>query len=165
MLNRRLVGTCVTLTLVVSLAGCAGVPQKFTRKQKPREIKPVAVSQQPYAKEFTNKYYYTMHFTHWKTWQTEMLKEIGGNAKRRERTAQEVLSNLEEMQKLLLEPKRSELGRDIDTVRGAVKTLVDDKSQAAQGRARMQLERTLRTISSGFYYGKVAVSVLPDEPL
>lgn len=157
--------TALALLLTLTVTGCANLPKKFIRKTKPKEVKPVVTSQREYTKEFSNKYYYSTHFTQWKTWQDEILNQINGNAKRQERAAEEAIAHLEEMQKLLLEPKQSELGKQIATVKQAAKTLVTDRSRAAQGRARTQIERTRRVISADFDYKEVAAFVAPEQGL
>ena len=96
---------------VMMLAGCATVQKKFTRK-KPEKRKPAAVYLQegPFEKQYTNDYYYKIHFTQWGTWTDELLMQFGGNRKKMQRCAQEALGHLTEMNRYLNPEKQAALG-------------------------------------------------------
>ncbi len=157
----------ITLILIAAagtggLAGCASMKQKFIRKPKERVVQPVVYTQDKYVKQYSHKYYYTTHFSNWRTWQDELLNSMGTNAKRQERAIQEVLQNLVAMQKYLNDPKKSELGVQIAEVQEAEAAMESGKN-ASDASVRLQLERTRRIINSGFYFDKVKDSIVPDE--
>ena len=113
-------------------------------------------------KQYTNKYYYTSHFSYWKTWQDELLGALGQNAKKERRAMDDALSHLEGMQKYLIAPKNTELGVQIAEVREASRLMDSGGGGTSNASIRLKLERTRRIINSGFYYDKVKDFIAPD---
>lgn len=137
-----------------ALCGCATMKKKFIRKKPERVIQPVVYTEDKFVKQYSNKYYYSTHFSNWRTWHDELLNSMSDNTKRQERAVQEALMNLQSMQKQLISPKKEELGAQIAEVREAAALLESGKS-ASDASVRLKLERTRRVINSGFYYDKV----------
>jgi hypothetical protein len=69
---------------VLAVSGCETLPKKFIRqKPKPAHTASVVyVDQGAFQKKYSNEYYYKTHFTLWKTWQDELLLNLGGNSKK-----------------------------------------------------------------------------------
>ena len=77
------------LLLVLQGTGCESLPKKFIRKKtKPDHTAAVVyIEKGPYQKKFSNEYYYKMHYTLWKTWHDDVLKNLTGNSKKLQRAA------------------------------------------------------------------------------
>ena len=159
---RRLAMMIALIAVAVSLTGCAGLQKKFTRKPKETPVQPVTYTEEQFVKPYSNKYYYTTRFTYWRTWQDELLSSLGKNQKRQRRSLDEAISQLEQMEKYLLEPKKSELRTEIENVRSA--TLELDTMMGSQAFIlRPKLEKSRRIINTNFNYEKVKDFVRKDE--
>ena len=150
---------------VMALAGCETLPKKFIRKKPKPEHTPsvVYVDQGPYQKKFSNEYYYKTHFTLWKTWQDEVLLNLGGNSKKVARSAEEAYSHLDQMSRYLKPEKQAELKplleeskRFMDRFDGG------SDSRTAAMAMKSDLDTLRRRISNDFYYDKVKDEILPD---
>ena len=150
---------------VFALTGCASVPKKFIRKKPKPEHTPavVYVEEGAYQKKYSNEYYYKTHFTLWKTWQDEVMLNLGGNSKKMSRSAQEAYSHLEQMNRYLKPEKQAELKPLLDES----KRFMDrfdrgSDSRSAEMAMKSDLETLRRRVSNDFYYDKVKGDVLPD---
>ena len=150
---------------VMALAGCETLPKKFIRKKPKPEHTPsvVYVEQGTYQKKFSNEYYYKTHFTLWKTWQDEVMLNLGGNSKKMARAAEEAYSHLEQMNRYLKPEKQADLKPLLDES----KRYMDRFDSASDSRTavmamKSDLETLRRRISNDFYYDKVKAGVLPD---
>ena len=159
----------VTYSLVIFLlssAGCASVERKFIRKKKIPDHVPAAVyiEQGPYQKKYSNDYYYKTHFTLWKSWQDELLNNLGENQKKVQRCAQEALSQLTEMNRYLIPAKQQELGPNLDSLKEiAAKIDSGQYSKSAEADTRAELEKIRRIVANNFYFDKVKSELVPDR--
>jgi len=150
--------------LLMDIVGCATITKKFKRKSKRKPIQPVVFTERSFVPEYSNKYYYKTHYTHWKTWHNEWIAYLSRNAKRERRAAGEVLGHLDSMQKLLDETKAQELQGHIDAIQKISKRIRTTSREEQVGtETRLTLNRTKRQISSNFYYEKVKEHLLPDD--
>ncbi len=150
---------------MLSLAGCETLPKKFVRKKAKPEHTPsvVYVDQGAYQKKYSNEYYYKTHFTLWKTWQDEIMTNLGGNSKKVARSAEEAYSHLEQMNRYLKPEKQAELKPLLDESKRFMDRF-DNGSDTRAGALSLKsgLETHRRRIANDFYYDKVKDSVLPD---
>lgn len=160
---KKVLAAALLTVFLFPAGGCASMKKKFIRKTPEKIVRPIAVTEQEFAKPYTNKYYYAKHFNSWKVWHDELLASIGGNGKKERRSAGESAAQLEEMMRYLAEPKRGELGRHLATVKAVTADLFEgSRYGGAEEAARTKLERVQRVVSSRFYYEKVAAFVIPD---
>ena len=158
LLMKRMLNVFLAVLLVTELTGCATVQRKFTRKKKePKHIAAaVYLEEGPYQKKYSNDYYYKTHFTLWKTWQDELLNQLGGNSKKVARCAQEAYGNLVEINRYLIPEKQAELKPYLDSMTKISQQLEDGTiSQSEEGGVKVELEKIKRVVSNNFYFEKV----------
>ena len=154
----------LTSALAGGAAGCATVKKKFTRKTDAAPARPVVYTEKEYVKPYTNEYYYTNNFNLWKVWQEEIVKSADGtNAKHLKRSLDEAISRLKEMQSYLEEPKRSELGAQIDQLERAAADLGQGSANPPGSQSKFVLDKTLRVIKANFYTDDVKPWIKKDE--
>lgn len=156
-----MVALCLALT-----TGCATVQKKFTRKKKtPKHIPAVIYMEEPgaFQKKYSNDYYYRTHYTLWKSWHDDLMKQLGGNRKKTARNAQEALNHLLDLPELLQEDKRKGLEDEIVRLRGLVQKIETGYIDSEAGPVRVELEGIRRRISNDYYYEKIKDSLLADE--
>ncbi len=152
--------------LILSLSGCETLPKKFIRKKPKPEHTPsvVYIEQGPYQKKFSNEYYYKTHFTLWKTWQDEILSNLGGNSKKVTRAMEEGYSHLDQMNRYLKPGKQTELKPLLDETKQTMdKYKSGNDSRSAVLSMKSDFERLKRLISNDFYYDKVKADILPES--
>ena len=150
---------------VMTLAGCETLPKKFIRKPAKPEHTPsvVYVEQGTYQKKFSNEYYYKTHFTLWKTWQDEVMLNLGGNAKKVSRSAEEAYSHLEQMGRYLKPEKQTELKPLLEESKRYMEHFEGGTdSRSAAMAMKSDLETLRRRIANDFYYDKVKADILPE---
>ncbi len=156
------------MVLVMGTAGCAsvsGIEKKFVRKKKTPAHIPAAVyiDQGPYQKKYSSEYYYKTHFTLWKSWQGELLNNLGGNQKKVNRCAEEALNQLEEMSRCLVPAKQEELKPILDSLKEITEKIENGGiSKSQEAGSREELEKIKRIVSNNFYYDKVKNDLVPD---
>ncbi len=163
---KKKLGAFILVLALLSLAGCASVQRKFTRKPKVPEhtASVIPLSEGPYQKKFSNEFYYQSHFTLWKNWQTELIQTLGENRKKVERAAQESLGNLTELKQYLLPEKQAELAAQIEAL-----TKITDRVNAGNysaseiGLMKSELEKIRRIVAANFYYNKVKDQMVPER--
>jgi len=158
----------LSISLIVCLltgTGCASVEKKFIRKKKAPEHVAAAVyiEQGPYQKKYSNAYYYKSHFTLWKSWQEELLNNLGENQKKVQRCAQEALGQLTEMNQYLVAAKQAELKPNLDSLKEITDKIDGGQySKSGEADARTELEKIKRIVSNNFYFDKVKNELVPD---
>ena len=156
-----------SILVVLQLSSCASVQKKFTRKRKEParyQQKVYMQAEGPYQKKFSNEYYYRTHFTMWRTWQGELLNQLGGNSKKVSRCAQEAESHLAEMRQYLKPERQAELDPILkDLTRWSRKIQDGMLARSEEGGARTDLERIRREVSNRFSYSSVEKDLLPDQ--
>lgn len=160
MIKHRKITYFIIVMLCLSMAGCAGLQRKFTRKKK-LEQKPVPViTTHDYAKDLRVEELYKKHFLYWKTWQGELIDRMDAGYKKRVECYDHTLMHLEEMAKYLAESKSKELGSFI----GEIKSIDPDirkkrLSKSEENNMRSLLEKTKRRIDKEFSYSNVKDSL------
>ena len=150
----------VVIVLCLSIAGCAGVQRKFARKKK-EESKPLPViTTYDYAKELRVDELYKKRFLFWKSWQGELIDRMDDGYKKRAECFDQLMLNLEEMQKYLNDEKYKTLGSFITEIKSLgpdVKKI--DLRGSERYRITQALEKTKRLIDKRFSYTKVKDSL------
>lgn len=157
---------CGILALcVLAVSGCETLPKKFIRKKPKPAYTPsvVFVDQGAFQKKYSNEYYYKTHFTLWKTWQDEILLNLGGNAKKVKRSAEEAYSHLEQMSRYLKPEKQAKLQPLMDESNRYMRRFQDgNDSRTAAMAMKSDLETLRRRVNNDFYFEKVKADILPD---
>ena len=164
-MRKKIIYGLLILTVLGS-AGCETLPKKFIRKKKaPKHVASVVyLDEGPYEKQFSNEYYYKNHYTLWKTWHDDVLKNLTGNSKKLQRAAEEAYSHLEQMGNYLKPEKQASLKPMVDTL-GSYRQKFDRGAftPSDAGNARSELEKVKRLVANDFYFDKVKGDVLPDK--
>jgi hypothetical protein len=150
----------VIVMLCISIAGCAGMQRKFSRKKK-EEVKQLPiVTTYDYAKEARVDELYKKRFLFWKSWQGELIDRMGAGYKKRTECYDELTQNLLEMQKYLNDEKYKELESFIVEIKSLdpnVKKI--DLTNNERYRISQVLEKTRRLIDKRFSYSHVKNSL------
>lgn len=113
----------IVLVLALSFTGCAQIQRKFTRKKKETTRLPSYRAVKPYEYKPTPELY-EKHFTYWQSWEKEFLQVMGKNSKKDARCINEMISNLRDMQNILVEEKAAELEPHIVRIEGLKETII-----------------------------------------
>ena len=150
----------VILILCISIAGCAGMQRKFTRKKHKEEKAMPIVTTYEYPIEERVDELYKKRFLFWKSWQGELIDRMEDNYKKREECYNELMQNLTEMKKYLNDEKCKELEgfvAEIKSLDPDVKKI--DLTKNEQYRIAQVLEKTRRMIDKRFSYTHVKDSL------
>ena len=162
---KKIMSGLLIAAMVGDLAGCASVQKKFTRKKKEptHTAATVYFEEGPYQKKYSNAYYYKTHFTMWKSWQDDLINNIGGNRKKTQRNAEEALNHLTEMSHYLMPEKEKELEPFLQDLMTLVKKIeLGNYSYSENPVLRTELQKIKRLVGNNFYYDKIANQLLPD---
>lgn len=161
---KRPLAIVLALLLVMGLTGCEAVQRKFTRKKKREPVRPVFYEEGMGAQTRPNIELYMMHYTYWKTWHDELIEEAGVNAKRDRLASGEVISNLTDMRKRLVDEKAGELQGYIDQTAKITAELTRGKATTMRlGYLKQRLDKIGTRIARHFYYKKVREYIKPDK--
>ncbi len=151
---RRAMSVLMVVIVVTGLAGCDAVQRKFTRKTK--TVKAPRIYQVKKYDIKPSADLYSKHYAYWRSWQSELIQELGQNHKKDKRCIEEILMQLGAMQNILVKDKADELGRHIarlEDVRDTItKQEVDTFNRSS---TLMVLEREDRYIRSGFSVSRI----------
>jgi hypothetical protein len=152
---RKTVSILLIISLVFGAAGCAGMQRKFTRKKKDAAKKPRIYQLKKYEKKPTPELY-KKHYAWWMSWQSEILSTLGKNHKKDMSCIEQIVSNLRDMQSLLVPEKADELEPHIARL-DEVKNILfkEDLTQFNRTYVTMTLEREERYVKKNFYYKKI----------
>ncbi len=155
------------LIMLVNLTGCEAVAKKFRRKKKEPVKAPRIYQVKEYIKEPTPELY-KKHFTYWASWHSELIQELGGNHKKDLLCIEQIVSNLKDMQNILVLEKGKDLTPHIERLIRVRDIIVkEDLSTANQTYVLHTLEREERFIKKEFVYKKVRDCLkksFEDEP-
>ncbi|RKY42656.1 MAG: hypothetical protein DRP85_01950 [Candidatus Makaraimicrobium thalassicum] len=147
----------ILLAVSFALSGCAQIKDKFVRK--PKEEKGIAKRYRP-VREYDVRpslELYTKRYIFWKNWHKELLSVLGdANHKKKVVAAEQGLSNLLDMQNMLVDEKAGELQKLIDEMAGIETALKTEKvTRGTEVRMRKKLESLGRQIKREFSYNKM----------
>jgi len=157
----------IAFFLIINIAGCAGVQRKFTRKKKETVKMPRIYQVKKYDRKPSPELY-KKHYVYWESFQSEMIMTLGQNNKKNLVCIEHILSNLSDMQSMLLPEKAAELEIHITRL-AKIKDILkkEDLTTFNRNYIMMTLERESRYIKRGFVYKKVKNSLrtsYEDEP-
>ena len=150
----------VIALLCISVAGCAGMQRKFSRKKQQEEKVSPVVTTYDYPIEQRVDELYKKRFLFWKSWQGELIDRMDDTYKKRIECYDELIQNLSEMQRYLNDEKYKALegfAAEIKSLDPDVKK--NDLTNSEKYRIRQILERTRRLIDKNFSYSKVKNSL------
>jgi len=152
---KKALALILVFAAVLNLAGCETLRKKFTRKKKETVKMPRIYQVKKYEKKPTPELY-KKHFSYWASWQSEMIKTLGVNNKKDKLCIEQIVSNLNDMQGILLPDKAAALQVHIDNLM-KVKDIVDTEelSQFNKTYISRTLEREERFIKREFIYSRV----------
>ena len=152
---KRIAYFAVAFFLIINIAGCAGLQKKFTRKKKETVKMPRIYQVKKYDSKPTPELY-KKHYVYWESFQSEMIMTLGQNRKKNMMCIEHILSNLIDMQNMLMPEKAAELEIHItrlSKIRDILKK--EDLTTFNRNYIMMTLERESRYIKRGFVYSKV----------
>lgn len=142
--------------VAADLAGCAQLQRKFTRKKKDTGTKlPHYHPVKEFVKE-SSPALYEKHYVYWRSAQSELLDVLGENRKKDMRCINDIISNLRDMQSILIPEKGAELDPHIarlEVVRTKIAT--GEPSTYMSTYVRSVLESEERFVRNNFRYKKV----------
>ena len=152
---RKTIALMLVISLALGIAGCANVQKKFTRKKKETVKMPRLYQPRKYEKKPTPELY-KKHYSYWESWQSELIKVLGQNHKKDALCIEEIISNLKDMQNILVPEKGDELTKHIDRLLEVKDIIVRESgSHADKSWSLMTLDRESRYIKREFQYDKV----------
>jgi hypothetical protein len=165
MFKNKSIRLIIIAFLCVSVAGCAGLQRKFTRKkkQKDEKILPI-INMYDYSKELRVDELYKKHYLFWRSSQTELAGRMDDNYKKRGACYDLLVSNLAEMRDYLDDSKAAELEVFLERIM-AIDTDIKKKrlSEIEKYRLKQLLESTRRNIEKKFSYSDVKERLLLRE--
>lgn len=147
---KKLVWLVAMLFAISTVAGCASVQKKFTRKKKEVKAMPRVIQEKRYDIKPSPELY-SKHFAYWQSWSSELLQDLGQNHKKDVRCIQELMGQLDEMKDILVQEKADGLQKHIDRYKEIRDTIVNqDMSTMVMNTTRMDLDREDRIIKNDF---------------
>lgn len=152
---KRWVSIFIIMFMLANLTGCAGLQKKFTRKKKKTVKMPRIYQVRKYEKKPSSELY-KKHYAYWASWQSELVKVLGQNRKKDILCIEQIISNLKDMQGLLIPEKAAQLEPHIDNL-SKVRTVMinEDLTQFNIDYIRRTVEKEDRTIKRDFGFNKV----------
>ena len=164
---RKIISVVLLLTVMLDLAGCGSMgswKRKFIRKKNEKEQAPTIVTQYDAFQRAPNHELYQKHYNYAKAWADELVSGIGRNNKKDLRCVNEVISNLEDMKRCLVDQKAKDIDpimEDILPIKKVIEENVLSHSQKAM--TSRVLEKCSRRLKRDFYYNKVKEYIRPDD--
>ncbi len=156
---RKIILFLLMSALLANLTGCDAMQRKFTRKKK--EVKRPRIYQLKKYEKKPSPELYKKHYAWWTGWQSEILNTLGQNHKRDKKCIEEIISNLRDMQGLLVPEKADLLETHIRRLEEAKEVIFrEDLGQANKVFVRTTLEREERYIKREFGFSKIKDSII-----
>ena len=152
---KRIISILIILAIAFNVAGCEPLKKKFTRKKKETIKMPKIHQVQKYEKKPSPELY-QKHYAYWASWQSDMIRTLGESHKRDKMCIEQIVTNLQDMQNILIPEKGVELKKHIDRLI-EVKDIISREalSQFNKQYVLTTLEREERFVKREFYYDKV----------
>ena len=165
-MKKTLFNTAVMVAMLVPvllISGCAELHDKFVRKapEKPKSTSYYAVRQYDVK---PNMELYTKRYIFWKTWHTELLSVLMDDNKKKTVTAiEQDISNLIDMQRMLVDEKAEGLGvciAEMEDIEAQIKR--SGVTRGNETRIRRKLETLQKQIKRDYSY-RVIDGYIRDE--
>lgn len=154
-MTNRLISIILVLSMAPAVTGCEAIQRKFTRKKK-REVLRPRFYQEGEADTRPHLELYIMHYTLWRSWQTEILTGTSENTKRNRMSCNEIIGHLQDMKKHLVEEKAEELQLYINEVEKVTEKIKSGGFTVMQmGHLKHNLEKLGARIERKFFYKDV----------
>jgi hypothetical protein len=141
--------------LAIDMAGCASIQKKFTRKKKEQPKAPRIYQVQKYQKKPTAELY-QKHYAFFTSWQSEAMAVLGNNHKKDVQCMEQMVTNLIDMQSMLVPEKAQGLDKSIKrlkTVRDIV--IKENLSQYNKTYTISTVDREGRFVKREYTFNKV----------
>jgi hypothetical protein len=150
---KRFSNILIVTCLAISLAGCSPEWQKkFTRKKKDVKKRPKIYQERKYPKKPSPEIY-KKHYSYVVTWMSELLSDLGGNHKKDVRCMEEIVSNMKDMQNVLVPEWQDKFQVHIDRIMKVREIILyEDLSKFNIDYVKSSLEREDRAIKRDFSY-------------
>lgn len=147
---RKAFSVVMAIFIMTSLAGCDAVQRKFTRKKKYTKPVPRIYQMKKYDVKPSPELY-SKHYAYWQSWMSELIQDLGGNHKKDVRCIEEAISQIHDMQNILVPEKAEALEKQIGRLEDIRDTIEKEElSQFNSSRILMDLERVDRTVKRDF---------------
>jgi len=141
--------------IALNTAGCDTLRKKFTRKKKETVKMPRIYQVQKYQKK-PSADLYKMHYSYWSSFQSELEKVLGQSHKKDTMCIEQIISNLQDMQNVLIPEKATQLQARIEKLAGVKEVIAKEElSQFNKDYVLRTLEHEERSIKREFAYDKV----------
>ena len=153
---KRLLSVLLVVCLAVTLAGCGpGWQGKFIRKKKGAK-KPPKIYQIKRYPQKPSPELYKKHYAYTVTWMSELLSDLGQNHKKDVRCTEEIVSNMKDMQNILVPEWQEKFQRHLDNMMKVREIVVyEELSRFNIDYVKSSLDRENRAIKRDFSYKKV----------
>ncbi len=152
---KRAVSIILILFLALELTGCEAIQRKFTRKRKKEAIRP-KFYQEGMSETRPRLELYIMHYAYWKMWHEDLVEKGGDNTKRDAMACDEIIGNLTDMRKHLMEEKAKELDIYIEQTKKFTSEIKSGTANLMRlGFIKQKLDNLRARIVRKFYYKKV----------
>lgn len=163
--NKTFVGSLLKMTclfvcfgvMTLSLTACEPLRKKFSREKKKTVVKntdflPVLEPIDYPDKNHTSEEHYKQHYSLWKIWQEELIQSLSleQNDKRQKYLLVEVIEQLKEMQKWIVEEKSAELAGIISAVQSVEKDFDEPSLMRNVYSMKQTIERAGKEIRAQF---------------
>lgn len=146
----------IFLAACVLMTGCAELKDKFVRKPKKEEKKGRYYAVRKYDVK-PNLDLYTKRYIYWKNWHRELLDVLtDSNQKKKKVAIEQEISNLIDMQRMLIDSKAEGLGKIIDKM-SKIEVVIKKEgvSGANETKIRRQLENLGKETKRDYSYRKI----------
>ena len=161
-MTKRLISIALIISMASAVTGCEAIQRKFTRKKK-REVLRPRFYQEGEADTRPHLELYIMHYTLWRSWQTELLTGTTENAKMRRMSCNELIGHLMDMKKHLVREKADELQLYINEVVKVTDRIKTGSSTIMEtGHLKHNLEKLGARIERKFFYKDIKKYIKSD---
>ncbi len=147
---KKVFALMMAIVLAISLVGCDALQRKFTRKKKYTKPVPRIYQMKKYDVKPSTELY-SKHYAYWQSWMSELIQDLGDNHKKDVRCIEEAISQIHDMQNILVPEKADAIDKQIGRLEEIRDTIEKEElSQFNTSRILMDLERVDRTVKREF---------------
>jgi hypothetical protein len=164
---KKMLSWLIVFFLIANMTGCEPLAKKFRRKKKETVRMPRVFKVKKYEKKPSPELY-KKHYAYWSSWQSELIKVLGQNHKKDLVCIEHIVSNLIDMQNILVPEKGAELTPHIEKLSRVQDVITrEELTTANRDYVLRSLEREDRFIKKNFSYTRVKNCLkksFDDEP-
>jgi hypothetical protein len=152
---KRVISVLIILAIAFNMTGCDRLQRKFTRKKKETVKMPRIYQVQKYQK-VPSPELYKKHYSYWGSFHSEMEMTLGQNHKKDKVNIEHIISNLRDMEGILIPEKAEILDNHIKKLLVVKDTIEKEElSQFNRTYIMSTLGREGRFIKREFCYDKI----------